>query len=93
MITEPNLDDILVHIEDDYVLGEALRFIFMFDYIINIATEIHDCIDVNEPPSKKPRLLLSSIEGGANKSKKVIRIYKKRNSTKRITRRQSNKKH
>jgi hypothetical protein len=81
----------------------------MFDYIINIATEISDCIDVNdpdnepdndpdnepdnEPPSKKPRLSLSSRGGGANKSKKVIRIYKKRNTTKRITRRQSNKKH
>jgi hypothetical protein len=107
MITEPNLTsgDILGHIEDDYVLGEALRFIFMFDNITKIATEIHDCIHVNdpdndpdnepdnEPPSKKPRLSLSSREGGTNKSKKVIRIYKKRNSTKRITRRQSNKKH
>lgn len=104
IITESNLtrDHILDHINDDYDLREALRFIFMFNEpITKIATEIHDCIHVNEPdnepdnepPSKKPRLSLSSREGGANKSKKVIRIYKKRNSTKRITRRQSNKKH
>jgi hypothetical protein len=99
------LDQTLEYINHRATLNEALIFISQDPRSsYSIACKIFDLIKLDESELTKTsrdyssELLPSAKKGGANNSKKVRRIYKKRNSTKKITRRtrrtrrQSNKK-